>query len=176
MVSSFHHSLTHLTQRWTRPMQINTLLKAMVSGSINIYLYSIYPNKITRYLSWVFATQLDPAIGSWDILEVYQDSGSSFATVDTGGKNSLRNIWASWKKTWDFHGLYLWPHYEWNPEKFMTPKNYLKSPMNHSRKMTHVAMTYCGAKKKCVRSLKVDKCGIRCQPSLDETPATLGFA
>jgi hypothetical protein len=72
--------------------------------------------------------------------------------------------------------LYLWPHYEWNPEKFMTPKNYLKSPMNHSRKMTHVAMTYCGAKKKCVRSLKVDKCGIRCQPSLDETPATLGFA
>lgn len=65
MVSSFQHSLTHLTQRWTRPMQINTLLKAMVSGSINIYLYSIYPNKITRYLSWVFATQLDPAIGSW---------------------------------------------------------------------------------------------------------------
>ena len=50
-------------------MQINTLLKAMVSGSINIYIYSIYPNKITGYLSWVFATQLGPAIGSWDILE-----------------------------------------------------------------------------------------------------------
>ena len=69
-----------------------------------------------------------------------------------GGKNSQRGTSgrSAKKKTWGFSRVKnLWPHYEWNPEKFMTPKNYLKSPMNHSRKMTHVAMTYCGAKKMC---------------------------
>ena len=113
----------------------------MVSGSINIYIQYISLTKSPGIFhgfslpNWV--RRLDLGI-SWR------------------QKLATRNIWAfRKKKPWGFSRVKnLWPHYEWNPEKFMTPKNYLKSPMNHSRKMTHVAMTYCGAKKNVFAPLK----------------------